>query len=363
MPSEKKSRRFPLWFYLTLIAFFAGAFFLLVAIVFATKIFFKAAPIMAKNGGFINFITEKRELKGATEGRTNFLVLGLTLDEQRTDSILLLSYYHTEKKIAAVNIPRDLYTFDGFQHVKLASVFAFAKARQPNDPSYPPQFLADLLSREYRIPIHYWMTLNFLGAREIVDALGGVTVSVERPFTDYKYPKDDYSGYMDPAPHFDSGSQMMTGTSALIYMRSRHSQMSSEGSDFARSRRQQRLMQAVMKTAKEKGMIRNLLKIDRYLEILGKNVYTNMNLNEMFAAAMLLRNIDIGRDFHSMVWTTGSGFLCDGSASGSYIILYGTNDDCQAEAGSEAPSPYRDEAAEIISSLLRRTQTGSAKHY
>lgn len=299
-------------------------------------------------------------LQGQDQDRTNFLILGLTLDEMRTDTVLLVSYYYREKKLVAVNIPRDLYSYDGFETTKLASIFAHARARKLKDRTYAPSFLTDFLSKEYGIPIHYWVTLNMKGAVDLVDALGGVTIDVERPFTDYKYPTDDYSGYIRPAPHFNSGSQLMDGKTALIFARSRHSLMNNEGTDFARSHRQQLLLQAVLQKAKSEGLLGNVGQLGAYLQIFGKNVYTNMTLAELISAARLAPSVDLQKDFRPIEWSTQSGFFCDSKAgSGEYILLYGTRSNCQTKAGEASSSPYRLKAAAFIQSLLAESGSGA----
>jgi LCP family protein required for cell wall assembly len=361
-PKNKSDRRSAGWFIATMAVAAICSILAFIPFFYAAFVVARIVPSLAESSSSVPVLSfRSSELLGTAEGRTNFLILGLTLDEMRTDTILLVSYYHREGKLAAVNIPRDLYTFDGFEQGKLGSVFAYAKARKPKERDYPPQFLADLLSKEYGVPIHYWVTLNMRGAVDIVDALGGVTIDVERPFTDYKFPTDDYSGYIVPAPQFASGSQLMDGKTALIFARSRHSLQSNEGSDFARSRRQQLLLQAVLTKARGQSLIRSFLELDKYLRIFGRNVFTNMNLNEMLTVASLLKKNDIGQNFQQMIWSTGNGFLCDASASGAYIIYYGTRDDCYSEVGSSVPSPYRNEAKLTIQSLLEISGSGAMK--
>ena len=93
----------------------------------------------------------------------------------------------------------------------------------------------------------------------MIDLVGGVDVAVAESFTDPQFPvagreNDECGG--DPkllcryeALHFEKGREHMDGELALKYVRSRHAQ-GEEGSDFARSRRQQEVLLAL----KEKFM-------------------------------------------------------------------------------------------------------------
>ena len=79
-----------------------------------------------------------------------------------------------------------------------------------------------------------------------MDALGGVDVEVERAFT-AQYPAND-DPEIDPSwttVSFAAGRQHMDGETAIRYARARYADIPEEGSDFARSQRQQRLVAAI----------------------------------------------------------------------------------------------------------------------
>jgi len=85
----------------------------------------------------------------------------------------------------------------------------------------------------------------------MVDLLDGVEVDVENTFDDYRYPINGKENDLcdgDPEYdcryediHFDQGLQLMSGETSLKYVRSRNAE-GDEGTDFARSQRQQRLL-------------------------------------------------------------------------------------------------------------------------
>jgi LCP family protein required for cell wall assembly len=292
-------------------------------------------------------------IAGQSDGRTNILVYGMTLDGLRTDSIMLVSYYWAQKKLVTLNIPRDLYVYDGYENAKFGEVYSYAKRREPKDPDYPPQSVANLVSKEYGIPINYWVSLNMQGEISLINTLGGVDINVPDSFTDYQYPTWNYSGYVRPAPSFVAGEQHMDGATALEYSRSRHSLDNGEGTDFARSKRQGIVLQAVMTKVKSMGLLGNLADISNYLNILGTNVDTNMSTDVMLSFAKTVKGIDPATDYTIGNWETSNGFLCGSTSSyGAYITLYGVTGACGTQVNAGTDSKYRELAIYYVNNLL-----------
>ena len=70
----------------------------------------------------------------------------------------------------------------------------------------------DTLSMLYDTPIEYYFRVNFTGFKDIIDALGGVTV-----VSDYTFDTKNVSGY-----HFNKGENFMDGDEALAFCRERY---------------------------------------------------------------------------------------------------------------------------------------------
>ena len=309
-------------------------------------------------------------LAGQAQGRTNFLIYGMTQDGLRTDSIMLASYYYKQKKLVTLNIPRDLYVYDGYENAKFGEVYAYAKLRQPHNSQYPDQFVSNLVSQEYGIPIHYWVELNMQGEVDMVNSIGGIDLNVPDSFTDYEYPTANYSGYVRPAPHFNAGLQHMDGATALVYSRSRHSLDNAEGSDFARSKRQGLVIQAVMEKMKSLGTLGNIEQLSNYLTIVNQNVTTSMSTDQMVSAAKLLKNLNPSSDHLIANWNTNNGFLCSAvTTGGADIILYGVPGACNTQAGGtdmsdytayNSDSAYRQQAVTYVQNLLQSVEAPAA---
>lgn len=341
----------------------ASLLFLIAGSWFGYQIMAKDSKTTKENLSLMNLIPQvgrffaggRATLKGEETGRTNILLLGLDVEAGLTDSIMLVSYFHREKKITTLNIPRDFYVnIPGVVTEKINAIYPLAKAQKPNDPDYGAKVLSEFVAREFGIDINYWAVTNFAGVKEVIDTLGGVPVNVDNDFVDFEFPKDDYSGYMVPAPKFIKGVENMNGSRAMIYARSRHG-TGSEGSDFARSRRQSIVLQAILEKIKSQGILGNLTQINNYLNILGNNLQTNMKTEEMLAFADISREIDLKTSFLRSNWNNSLDFLCDGQNEfGAYVLTYGDESDCGYVAGTVKAenSIYRQKARTFVQNIL-----------
>lgn len=162
---------------------------------------------------------------------------------------------------AEVSIPRDLW-------VQLPpSSGHYAKINEALQDGYNRGGLSaggDMSAKKVEqvtgLAVTGWVLQDFQGFRQMIDALGGVDVNVERAFS-AQYPVNDNPN-VDArwkSIHFDAGTQHMSGDRALEYARARYADSPSEASDFARSARQQRLITAIrQKVASPSGVVRFL---------------------------------------------------------------------------------------------------------
>lgn len=184
----------------------------------------------------------------ATKDRLNILLLGVGGDghdgAQLSDTIIVASIDTKNKKVAMLSIPRDLaYPLGEGRFEKINAVQAYFERDYPGEgATRTAQAFATLLE----MPIDHVVRIDFSGFADFINALGGIDVKVENSFTDSQFPTDE-SG---PNPYhwttatFTKGVEHMDGRRALTFARSRHGN-NGEGSDFARSRRQQIVILAV----------------------------------------------------------------------------------------------------------------------
>ncbi|MPM92996.1 hypothetical protein SDC9_140132 [bioreactor metagenome] len=103
------------------------------------------------------------------------------------------------------------------------------------------------------VTIDYSFVITIDDLEKIIDIVGGIEIDVPTAFTDKLFPRQgvDIATVHDPALlyetiEFHSGPQLMDGQRALQYMRSRHAE-GDEGTDIARSNRQQLVLNSLLK--------------------------------------------------------------------------------------------------------------------
>ncbi|WP_183092746.1 LCP family protein [Nocardioides stalactiti] len=225
--------------------------------------------------------------------RVNVLLLGGDGAEGRegvrTDSMILLSVDISSGKAVTFSLPRnmanaqfpegsplrDLYPY-GFSNGDYTSGEYMLNAVYRNVPAMHPGVLgksnnegADAIKQAVEgslgIPVEYYVLVNLEGFKEIVDAIGGVTVNVNEPIaiggnTDAGIPPDDY---LDPG-----ADQHLNGFQALWFARGRWG-----SDDYERMERQRCMVDAIVEAA-DPG---NLLL--RYMDVLKAGeelVYTDI---------------------------------------------------------------------------------------
>ena len=214
--------------------------------------------------------------------RVNVLLLGGDgaegRDGVRTDSMILLSMDTATGKAVTFSLPRnmanaqfpedsplhDLYP-EGFSNGDPASGEYMLNAVYRNVPALHPGVLgnstnegADAIKQAVEgslgIPVEYYVLVNLEGFKQVVDALGGVTVNINEPVaiggnTDAGIPPD---GYLQPGP-----DQHLNGFQALWFSRGRW-----ESDDYERMERQRCMVDAIVEAADPANLLL------RYLDLL-----------------------------------------------------------------------------------------------
>lgn len=269
-------------------------------------------------GGFTS-----QPLKGESSGRTNVLILG-TGDkghegEDLTDTMIIASYEYSSKSVAMVSIPRDLYVkIPKNGYAKINTAHAYGEQNKKEYEGGGVELARDTVEETFGIPIHYYIKADFSGLEKTVDALGGVTVDIENSFCDYNYPKDR-PGQKSTTVCFEKGEQQMNGAKALQYSRSRHA-MGPEGSDFARSKRQQRVMIAIKEKALSANTAFNPKKVLDVLSALGDHVKTDFQIGELARCYELSGGVDKSKIISKTLDNTAGGYLASDSGAAGYIL-------------------------------------------
>ena len=272
-----------------------------------------------------------------TDGRTNILALGVDRRSNRglvggvlTDTIMIASLDAKKKDVAIVSLPRDLWVkMDDCQSQpqgKINSAYACGGV----------DLAQKMVEEVLGIPIHYFVIVDFESFEEAIDILGGIEVEVEKAFDDYTYPifgkeLDECGG--DPEYncryehlHFDAGLQYMDGETALAFARSRHAE-GSEGSDFARIKRQQKIALAAKDKALSLQTLTNPGKLQELYDLFSDSLETDIGFKEVERAFQLSRNFDnaqIKSYLISGAWDDENALLYTPEATlygGAYVLV------------------------------------------
>lgn len=262
--------------------------------------------------------SDDKILKGEKDDRINFLLLGMGGaghdGAYLTDTMIIASVEPKEKKVAMVSIPRDLAVpLPDYGWRKINNINAFAEAKERGSGGGAT---ADAVGKIFDIPIHYYIRADFDGFQKLIDKLGGVSVYVERGFTDYQYPTDDYKYQV---LNFKEGWQVMDGDEALKFARSRHG-TNGEASDFARSSRQQKILVALKEKIFSLGTLLNPLKIQSVYQTMTESIDTNLELWEVVRLSHLAKDIDTTNIVHQVFSDDPGGLLVAANVDGAYVL-------------------------------------------
>ncbi len=253
------------------------------------------------------------------DDRINFLLTGIGGAEHDggtlTDTMMILSIKPKTGEVAMISIPRDLVVpIPGHGFQKVNSVNAFAEANEAgNGPEYTRQFMENLLA--IRIP--YYVQIDFDGFKKLVDRLNGLTIMVDRSFSDSFYPTDNY---LTKEIHFDRGVQTMDGERVLEYVRSRHGN-NGEGSDFARSHRQQKVLAAIKKQLLSANALLNPGQISDIFGILSQHIKTNLDAGQIISLAKTAPAVQWGSMYTYVLDDRPTSPLYVSTESDAYTLL------------------------------------------
>ncbi len=199
------------------------------------------------------------------DGVVNILVLGSDYRPNagfRTDIIVLVSVNKKQGTISAVSFPRDLYVcIPGWMTQRINT------AQQHGGFN----MMQDTMDHNFGVRPQYYMMTNFQGLVSIIDSLGGLDVNVGKYLSDAC--DRNVTGYSGGWCTVQSGETHMNGTTALWYIRARHTT-----SDFERGRKAEEVMIALFSRLMSVDAV---TKFPQLYQNYSSTVETNMNLGDM----------------------------------------------------------------------------------
>lgn len=283
--------------------------------------------------GFFNklkhlVISGDKQVKGEDDDRINILLMGMGGDGHDgpylADTIILASLKPSTGQVSLISIPRDLnvpISNSGWR--KINHINALAEAEKKGSGG---EASIKALSEILQIPIDYYITADFQGFINVIDEIGGIEVNVENTLSDYAYPifgEEENPNYYARFEHLyiEQGLQKMDGSLALKYARSRHG-LGVEGSDFARAKRQQLVIEAVKNKLLSKETLLNPVTVGKLINEFNKHIATNLEVWEIVRLWDMFKNVERDKIINKVLSDAPGGLLISSTSSeGAYILL------------------------------------------
>ena len=266
------------------------------------------------------------------------------------DSIQVLSIDPSTNTTTTIPIPRDLWIegIDAFsQNGKVNEVYAVGHGSVDGDEAARLDAagarMAEVLTEVTGLRIDHWLAIDFAGFREMVDAVGGVTVDNPVAF-DYTTIEEFHRAGRWEMGGFPTGEIHMDGDEALAYARARYTSVVSESTDFARSIRQARIISA-LRTKLGAGGIGSIIPGLGLMDAMEQRIRTDLSAIDLFLLSSHLssdRRVELTEDV-ALVATTNT--------IGQYILI---------PIGWTGPGDYGGLQDYIATELARSDEIGSA---
>ncbi len=268
-----------------------------------------------------NFIlSSDNVIAGDQNGRINILLLGIGGSGHDgpylSDTNIILSIKPSTNEVAMISIPRDLAVKINNHGVrKINNADAFGEAEQANGGG---EYARKVFEQTFGISIPYYARVDFTAFKELVDAIGGITINVERSFVDTTYPGPNRSFQ---TVSFDAGLQQINGERALIFTRSRHGS-SGEGSDFARAKRQQLVLAAFKKKMLSASTYLNPITLQKIISSLSQHIITNLDFGQTMYMVGMAKELDTDNVKNLVIDDSPNGFLKSIiGEDGAYLLI------------------------------------------
>jgi LCP family protein required for cell wall assembly len=222
----------------------------------------------------------------------------------RSDTVMIVHVPADRVGMTVVSFPRDLeidrpacerwdsvsgdytpQTIDPAPHVKLNSAYQVGG----------PRCVTKVIQQLSGLAVNHFLAVDFSGFKDMVDAVAGVPICVERPM------RDAVLGTVIPR----SGTTVLTGDQALDFVRARHV-VGDPTSDYGRIHRQQLFLSALLRQSLSAGTLLDLGKLRALVGAVGRSTYgENIEADQLLSLGQSLSGIDAHRVTFTTVPTTG----------------------------------------------------------
>ncbi len=239
--------------------------------------------------------TETRVPKSVKETE-NILVMGIDPRPGdrawRTDTIMIVAIDYDANQVGIVSLPRDLWVeIPGYGMGRINQ--ADFEGESLKYPGGGPALLGKVIEDNIGIPTHHWVRIRQEGLVELVDALDGVTITLDCPLheiTPHPSIDGEYVAFDLPA-----GQVFLDGAAAKKFATFRYN-----SNDFYRGKRQQQLIWAIRDRALQLDAIPRIPELWRALADTFK---TDLSVLDLIRLARVGANLEASQ-VHGLVFST-----------------------------------------------------------
>lgn len=238
-----------------------------------------------------SMISDEIPFETDSNGRTNVLIFGTEgynmngdtafgehSGSQLTDSIMVVSLNQETKDVALLSLPRDLKVSMACSAGKINEVFWCNNQDGTNEEAGAKALMrqvGDVLG----INLQYYAHINWASLIDIIDTIGGITVTLDEDINDY--------GWTNAVAQ--AGVPMeVDGVRALGLARARHGTV---GGDFTRGNTQQKIVEGIIDKILKQGI--GATEAFNLLNILGDNLRSNFSTDNIKAGLRVLSGFNI----------------------------------------------------------------------
>lgn len=241
----------------------------------------------------------------------SFLLLGIANDSKRktdfrANTIMVVTVNNQLKKTTITSIPRDAYV------EIIGKVGVYDKINHAHSFG-GDEMMIETVEHYLDIPINHYFVINMDGLAALSDAVGGVTVD-----NDFEF---DAEGI-----HYPKGKQHLGGWETLQYARMRYEDPLG---DYGRQKRQR---EVTIQLTKELTSVKNVLRYQELLDVIGENGQTDMTLDQMM---LLMKNYQKALENIDSYQMQDEGFTGDGYTGEEGISYQSISDEEKEKAITE----------------------------
>lgn len=231
--------------------------------------------LMDKYAGLFNYVPTKDRLDIqnviSDKEVTNVLLIGSDVRSGNSyglsDSMILVSMDNANYEIVMTSFMRDMYVQIPGQDQETWHKLNWAHSHGG------PELLMDTLEYNFGVEIDYYATVDFAAFASIIDAVGGLDITVTDAEAKAMQPpmaeqNDIFGNEYGTDYIYESGNYHMNGNQALAFSRIRKG----VGDDFSRTDRQRQVIGLIS----EKARSMNVKELDDLAEKILPNITTNM---------------------------------------------------------------------------------------